>query len=68
MNAAARKRAPALALHALAGALFLTPLNGNAAERLDANKALARSEAAIGRVIGAYTLTEASGAPLALRA
>ncbi|MGZ9092645.1 MAG: SCO family protein, partial [Rhodoplanes sp.] len=67
-NAAARKRAPALALHALAGALFLTPLNGNAAERLDANKALARSEAAIGRVIGAYTLTEASGAPLALRA
>ena len=65
MNASARTRAVLVALCALAGSLaFASP---SSAERLDASKALARSEAAVGRTLGAYTLTDSSGAPLALR-
>jgi protein SCO1/2 len=65
MNASARTRAVLVALCALAGSLaFASP---SSAERLDASKALARSEAALGRALGAYTLTDSSGAPLALR-
>lgn len=37
-----------------------------AAPRLDAEAALARSEAAIGRTIGGYTLTDSEGEPLRL--
>ena len=67
MNASSRTRAFLVALCALAGSFAFVPPS-SAIERLDASKALARSEAAVGRTLGAYTLTEASGAPLALRA
>jgi protein SCO1/2 len=68
MNAGARTRAFLFALCAAIGALAFALQSGAAAERLDASKALARSEAAIGRTLGAYTLTESTGALLALRA
>lgn len=56
-----------LALCAMAGAVSAAPLSAGAAERLDPTAALARSEAAVGRTLGAYTLTDSQGAPLSLR-
>ena len=41
---------------------------GVAEQRLDPRSAMERSEAAIGRSLGGYTLTESTGAPLALSA
>lgn len=67
MNARAQARAVALALCAMAGAILVAPFPAGAAERLDPAAALARSEAAVGRTIGAYTLTDAEGSPLPLR-
>jgi protein SCO1/2 len=67
MITGAQARRAGLALCALAGVMLLAPLSEAAAERLDATKALARSEAAIGRSVGAYTLTDSTGNPLALR-
>ena len=66
MKVCARTRVSLVTLCALAGALAFAPPSA-AAERLDPSKALARSEAAVGRSLGAYTLTDASGAPLPLR-
>ncbi|MEZ5787955.1 MAG: SCO family protein [Xanthobacteraceae bacterium] len=66
MNARAHARALALALCALAGAL-VAPMSASAVERLDPAAALARSEAAVGRTLGAYTLTDSQGSPLPLR-
>lgn len=67
MTAMPRRRTVALALFVLAGAFALPPYGAPAAERLDPAKALARSEAAVGRTLGGYTLIDADGAPLALR-
>lgn len=67
MKSLAQARALGFALCALAGAMLLAPRSAAAADRLDATKALARSEAAIGRTVGAYTLTDSAGTPLVLR-
>jgi protein SCO1/2 len=49
----------------LAGAALSAPL---AKDRLDPQQAIARSEQAIGRIVGAYTLTDSTGASFALNA
>ena len=67
MTGRAYVKASALAACALASALVLSPQSRAMAERLDPSKALQRSEAAVGRTLGAYTLTDSTGAPLALR-
>lgn len=51
---------------ALAGVAALTG-PASAADRLDPQAVLKKSEAAIGRSVGNYTLTDAKGAPLPLR-
>jgi protein SCO1/2 len=68
MTGRAHAKASTLAVCALAGALVFGLQSGAAAERLDPSKALQRSEAAIGRMLGAYTLMDSTGAPLSLRA
>jgi protein SCO1/2 len=68
MTRRAHAKAFTLAVCALVGALVFSVQSGAAAERLDPSKALQRSEAAIGRTLGAYKLTDSTGAPLALRA
>jgi protein SCO1/2 len=54
------------ALAAAACIGFLAPTAAAAATRLDAAQAIARSEQAVGRSVGAYSLIDAKGAPLAL--
>jgi protein SCO1/2 len=56
----------ALAATCVAGIALAAP--EPASSRLDARKAVERSEAAIGRTIGAYHLTDSKGQPLALAA
>lgn len=67
MTATLRWRALALALVVVSGAPMGLSQGGAAAERLDPAKALARSEAAVGRMLGTYALTGSDGAPLSLR-
>lgn len=65
MSFAASARAIALAS---CGLLLAAVAPGEAAvERLDPRTALQKSEAAIGRTLGSYTLTDASGTPLPVR-
>lgn len=54
----------ALAVLAMSG----VPAAARVAERLDPSKAIAKSEAVIGRTVGAYRLTESTGSPLSLAA
>lgn len=67
MNACAYARALALALCALAGAILIAPMSASGAERIDPAAALARSEAAVGRLFGPFALTDSDGSPLSLR-
>lgn len=61
-------RAPAVALIlGLAVASGTAGLAGAAVERLDARTALQKSEAAIGRTVGPYVLTDSTGAAFPLR-
>jgi protein SCO1/2 len=64
MNRIVTAGVAALAL-ASAGTIGVAASNS---QRLDPRSAMERSEAAIGRSVGAYTLTDSTGAPLALSA
>jgi protein SCO1/2 len=65
MSVGASARALALAC---CGLFIVFAASAEAAvDRLDPRTALKKSEAAIGRSVGAYTLTDSTGAPLALR-
>jgi len=65
---AAPSRARLVAAAACATAVLCGAPGGAAVERLDPQASLRRSEAAVGRVVGTYTLTDSTGAPLSLRA
>lgn len=57
-----------IAALALVGLACLSAAPGSAAVRIDPQQALERSRAAIGRTVGAYTLIDAAGTALPLRA
>jgi len=57
-----------LAMSCMAGAAAPAAAPDPLAARLDAKKAIERSEAALGRTVGAYHLTDSTGEPLALAA